>query len=64
MGNGYIEIRSHPGHPLAAVDTPKAPDPYQKYSPNPPKIQPLNIFESPKLRWDSDDHSMMTPGYP
>ena len=24
------EIRSHPGHPLAAVDTPKSPDPCQK----------------------------------
>ena len=41
MGNGYIGVLSHTGHPLAAaVDTPKAPDTcqnrvkiYQKFNP-------------------------------
>ena len=62
MANDHIGVLSHPGHPLAAVDTPKAPVPCKKYGQNPTKIQPhfMTIFDYPKLRWDSDDYSMMT----
>ena len=30
MDNGHIWVLSQPGHPLAAIDTPKAADPCQK----------------------------------
>ena len=52
MGNGYIGVQRHPGHPLAAVDTPKAPKAF------------MTIFDCPKFGRDPDDYPMLTPGGP
>ena len=49
MGNGYIGVLSHPGHPLAAVDTPKAADSCQKWGQNPLIIHLIKTNYDPRV---------------